>query len=220
MAEKKNNQSSEPPSPSTDLESRILNFVNRNVRVIQYSVYFLGFAGLAVIARRTFIFRKFGSSQAIPKEFIANGYQLQGKVLGITPIPLAETHQHYNILRLQIEHIPICSLSFRKHSALNVDMVGVWPSKDGIDTVKNTVLNKAVWLKLYGASQNEDIIYSSIRTKRTWRFWRQRDVAKLLLKLNQGLVASFPPRHLQFNKYYPDYYRKLLQLEVKYKKSS
>ena len=41
MAEKKNNQSSEPPSPSTDLESRILNFVNRNVRVIQVVLNYL-----------------------------------------------------------------------------------------------------------------------------------------------------------------------------------
>jgi len=208
-----------PPDKSTSLESRLLNFIDSNIRKIQYSIYFLGVAGLAVISRSTFIFRKFSSSPAVPKEFITNGYRLQGKVLDIHPIVVTDMNKAYNIVQFQIEHIPICSVPWRKCSSLNIEMAGVWATSQGIDTIKNLVTNKSVWIRLYGSSENSDIIYSSIHTKWSWRVWRQRDMALQLLKLNQGLVASFPAHHLQFNKYYSAYYRKLLQHEAKYRKS-
>lgn len=101
----------------------------------------------------------------MPNEFITNCYKIQGKVLKIHPIPVGGTFDAYNFLQFQIEHIPICTLFSHKPSALTVEMVGVWSTADGIEFIKNIVNNKEVWLKLYGTSQNADIIYSSIQTK-------------------------------------------------------
>lgn len=38
----------------TDLESRILQVLDNNIQVIQYSVYAVGLIGLAVIAKSTY----------------------------------------------------------------------------------------------------------------------------------------------------------------------
>merc|ERR1712136_29504 len=67
---------------------------------------------------------------------------------------------------------------------------------------KENHLNKQSNLSTDLESKLLNLVNHHIREIQSWRVWRERDVAIMLLQRNQGIVASFPPRHLQFNKFY------------------
>uniref|UniRef100_A0A0P4XIX1 T-cell immunomodulatory protein n=1 Tax=Daphnia magna TaxID=35525 RepID=A0A0P4XIX1_9CRUS len=219
----------------TDLESRILEILDNNIRLIQYSVYAVGLIGLAVIARSTHIFSKFTSTKSVPREFIRKAVKLQGKVNGIEyyQLPLQQVegcHPNY-ALRFNIEHIPIAKLlPWRKKKVveksflLNIELVGVHlTTLEGVDNVIKLPLesNPTIWFRLYGLNCETDHMYASIFLKRTWwKLWSEKDLSLIILKQNKGIVSPYLPNSQQiyFNEKYPAYYRKLLYCEIKYRK--
>ncbi|KAK4023660.1 hypothetical protein OUZ56_009059 [Daphnia magna] len=109
----------------TDLESRILEILDNNIRLIQFS--------------------KFTSTKSVPREFIRKAVKLQGKVNGIEyyQLPLQQVegcHPNY-ALRFNIEHIPIARLLpwrnkkvVEKSFLLNIELVGVHlTTLEGVD---------------------------------------------------------------------------------------
>ncbi|XP_057374600.1 protein C3orf33 homolog [Daphnia carinata] len=219
----------------TDLESRILEILDSNIRLIQYSVYTVGLIGLAIIARSTHIFNKFTSAKSVPREFIRKAVKLQGKVNGIEycqlPLQQVEGHQPNYALRFNVEHIPIARLlpwkdrkALEKSFLLDIELVGVHlTTLEGVDNLIKIPVesNPTIWFRLYGLNCETNHIYASIFLKRAWwKFWVERDLALIILKQNKGIVSPYltNSQHIYFNEKYPAYYRKLLYCEIKYRK--
>ncbi|XP_046651969.1 protein C3orf33 homolog isoform X3 [Daphnia pulicaria] len=219
----------------SDLESRINEILDRNIRIIQYSVYAVGLIGLAVVAKSTHIFSKFTPSKTVPREFVTRAVKLQGKVKGIEFLPVVHQQEQQPLyaVRLHIEHIPIVNLWTRPKQAdklleksasslLKIELVGVnLTTLDGANRWIKSPLesNPVIWFRLYGVNSNTNLFYASVLLHRPWwKFWRQRDLSSIVLKHNEGVVASYlPSQQVYYNNKYPAYYRKLLYCAIKNK---
>ncbi|EFX79406.1 hypothetical protein DAPPUDRAFT_245030 [Daphnia pulex] len=205
---------------------------NNSLSWTQYSVYAVGLIGLAVVAKSIHIFTP---SKTVPREFVTRAVKLQGKVKGIEfpPVKHQQEQQPLYAVRLHVEHIPIVNLWTRPKqsdklleksasSLLKIELVGVnLTTLDGANKWINSPLesNPAIWFRLYGVDSNTNLFYASVLLHRPWwKFWRQRDLSLIVLKHNEGVVASYlPSQQVYFNNKYPAYYRKLLYCAIKNK---
>ena len=175
----KNTDNSEPllvqnctDSESTEVKKwSFHNFLDRNVRYLNYVPYALGTAGLFIICKKLRITEKFTSNNQIPRDFLAKRIKLRGRV---TEVSADGT--------LHIDHTPIISHKWLKNTKkqageLKVRLLGVHCPADKVEPQSSSILNslkdQEVWFKLWhkGADlkTKEDVLYCIV-TKNKWPF--------------------------------------------------
>lgn len=126
--------------------------------------------------------------------------------------------QAYSPIRISVEHTPI--LNARRYlkqspAPLHIELACIWCTSKGLEQLQELIKDQDIWFQIYGIQQDDNLLYSSILLKKTWRFWLERDVGLLLLKKGYGMVA---PLKQQFNPndLYLAYYHYLLLQETKF----
>jgi len=147
------------------------NFLDRNVRYLNYVPYALGTAGLFIICKKLRITEKFTSNNQIPRDFLAKRIKLRGRV---TEVGADGT--------LHIDHTPIISHKWLKNTSkqagqLKVRLLGVHCPSNKVEPQASSILNnlkdQEVWFKLWHKDADmktkEDVLYCIV-TKNKWPF--------------------------------------------------
>jgi len=146
------------------------NFLDRNVRYLNYVPYALGAAGLFIVCKKLRITEKFTSNNQIPRDFLAKRIKLRGKV---TEVSADGT--------LHIDHTPIISHKWLKNTKqageLKVRLLGVHCPSNKVEPQANSILENLkdheVWFKLWHKNADpktkEEVLYCIV-TENKWPF--------------------------------------------------
>jgi len=168
---------------------------------VNYSLYLLGFGGLALVARRVRPLKKFVQPSSIPKHFYEKKYKLKGKIIGIEfgPKPL-----------LLLDHEPLLFSSLRKRGpGLPVSLESVNLSSNAVSWIQSLCIEQRVTLVLMEPHPGHvSSIVQPVKSK--------SDIANELVSIGFASVGALNPR-LTGDKVYSQYFAKLVKAEKKAK---